>query len=48
MTEQDCQAVEVLSALFAEHVDIEQLLADLEEASARPADWVRELPLYPQ
>ena len=39
MTEQDRAAVAALSALFREHVDVKQLLADLEGATARPSEW---------
>jgi hypothetical protein len=47
MTEQDRAAVSALSALFREHVDVKQLLSDLEAATARPSEWAAELPQYP-
>ena len=47
MTEQDRAAVAALSALFREHVDVKQLLADLEGATARPSEWAADLAQYP-
>ena len=46
-TEQDRAAVAALSALFREHVDVKQLLADLEGATARPSEWAADLAQYP-
>ena len=40
-------AVAALSALFREHVDLKQLLADLEGATARPSEWAADLAQYP-
>ena len=48
MTEQDRKAVQVLAELFSEHVNVKQLVSDVEQASARPSDWVTELPQFPQ
>jgi len=47
MTEQDRAAVAVLSTLFRQHVDLKQLLADLEDATARPSAWAADLAKYP-
>lgn len=47
MTVQDRAAVAALSVLFREHVNIKQLLMDLEEATARPLQWTTQLPQYP-
>ena len=47
MTEQDRAAVAALSALFREHVDVKQLLVDLEGATARPSEWAVDLAQYP-
>lgn len=47
MTAQDRAAVAALSALFREHVDVKQLLADLEGATARPSEWAADLAQYP-
>ena len=43
----DRAAVAALSSLFREHVDIKQLLADLEAATARPSEWAADLAQYP-
>jgi len=47
MSEEDRAAVAALSALFREHVDVKQLLADLEGATARPSEWAADLAQYP-
>ena len=47
MSEQDRKAVQVLRTLFDDHIDMKKLLADLEEASAKPGAWVTELPQFP-
>jgi hypothetical protein len=43
----DEAAIALVTTLFREHVDTKQLVADLTEASARPAGWVRVLPSFP-
>ena len=47
LTQEDRKAVQVLSTLFRAQVDVKQLVVDLEEATARPAKWARELPQFP-
>jgi len=47
LTDEDKKAVTLVSALFDEHVDTKALIADLEEAIAKPADFVRSETLYP-
>lgn len=47
LTADDEKAVALVSEMFAAHVDIKQLVADVEAATARPREWVREEALYP-
>ena len=47
LTAEDKKAVALVTELFREHVDTKAFLAQLEAASARPAEWVRTESLYP-
>ena len=43
----NCRHSSESTALFREHVDVKQLLADLEGATARPSEWAADLAQYP-
>ena len=47
LTDADKAQIELVRALFKEYVDTRQLVDDLTLASAKPHEWVRELPTFP-